>query len=413
MNVLPDRIVALDNELGATKNYRRLNPDDIEKVFGRKLHEKDYDDLIVKHVDLLAETLRQAEVIDEDSELLVLGTQIKAIDVLMAEIETTTREFRRLVLVEDKLFMNPQARREVLAQIFDYAYLVENDLDADTLREYVTETESWILHNRNRIDASMSSGDYLLVICGDYIQERLLRLVDHFVEHTNNNPLSRTDLCLVSMAIYSDGSTQLLVPNVVNAVVGAKRELTIRVQVENVKGEALEASVEVAEPSSINRTFSPTAGSRSEEEFFAEYKINHGEPAVISCKTILTALRESGIPGLLLTNTAMGRPSVYLKNTPLGVIDICMVSKKEPSFHDNLPSLLNRYRGDPDVAQAVDHFRQLLCGMGGFLPQKKGLVPRVHVPIVALASNTQGFIDALKQFLAALKSSRADSQSGF
>lgn len=413
MNVLPDRIVALDNELGAIKNYRRLNPEDTEKIFGRKLHEKDYDDLIVKHVDLLAETLRQAGVIDEDSELLVLGTQVKAIDVLMAEIETTTREFRRLVLIEDKLFVNPQAKREVLAQIFDYAYLVENDLDAETLREYVTETETWILHNRIRIDASMSSGDYLLVICGDYIQERLLRLADHFIEHTNNNPLSRTDLCLVSMAIYSDGSTQLLVPNVVSAVVGAKRELTIRVQVENAKGEALEASIEVAEPSNSNRTFPPTAGSRSVEEFFAEYKTNHGELAVINCKTILDALRGSNIPGLLLTNTAMGRPSVYLKDTPLGAIDICMVSRREPSFHDNLPSLLNRYRGDPDVVQAVDHFRQVLCDMGGSLPQKRGLVPRVHIPIGVLVSNTQGFIDALKQFLDVLKSIRADPQSGF
>src|SRR5574341_364786 len=219
MNILPDWITAIDENLSRVKRYDRIGP---ESELGKRLKESDYDRLIVSHVDLLADTLRQAEIIADDSDLMVLGTQVKAIDVLLAEVEVETGEFRRLVLVEDKLFVNPEARRDVLAQVLDYSLNLEEKIDVDALLEILPKQHSdWLEENRDRIESTLHSGDYLSLICGDRIQERLIRLVDRFIRRADANPLKLNKLCLVAMAIYSNGATHLLIPNIVSAVIGA------------------------------------------------------------------------------------------------------------------------------------------------------------------------------------------------
>jgi hypothetical protein len=82
----------------------------------------------VENAELLAGSLRQAQVIAEDATLKVLGTQVDNIDVVRAEVaQGGKNDIRRLVLLEDKLLSNPQARRHVLAQILDYARTVQED----------------------------------------------------------------------------------------------------------------------------------------------------------------------------------------------------------------------------------------------------------------------------------------------
>jgi hypothetical protein len=399
MNILPDWIVAVDENLGRVKRYDRISP---ETEIGKRLKESDYDRLIVGHADLLADTLRQAEIIADDSDLVVLGTQVKAIDVLLAEVEVKTGEFRRLVLVEDKLFVNPEARRDVLAQVLDYSLNLEEKIDVDALVELLPKQHSdWLEENRDRIESTLHLGDYLLLICGDRIQERLIRLVDRFVKRADTNPLKLTELGLVSMAIYSDGATHLLIPNFVGAVIGAQRTLTIRVEVRDSAGRPVEAPVGlVAEDQSEDSGSGRHRGERrTEAEFFEDYWSSYGDDAIANCQIVLEALERSGIPGLRKAYADSGRPTIYLDETPFGQINILGVSGRGPALHDNLHIILNRRRNNSQVSEAVTQFRRALLEIPDAWLSKK----RVYVPVRALSENPKHLIDVVDKFVAALR----------
>lgn len=114
MRSLPDRIVALDGSQKVVRVYTRQSPDN------PRMNERDYDQLVIRHKDVIADTLRTAGLIQRDSDLRVLGPQVEGIDVLFAEVrQGGDEEFRRLVIVEDKLLKNPEARRQVLAQAWN------------------------------------------------------------------------------------------------------------------------------------------------------------------------------------------------------------------------------------------------------------------------------------------------------
>jgi len=398
MNILPDWIVAIDENLGQVKRYNRIDP---ESELGKHLKESDYDRLIVSHVDLLADTLRQAEVIADDSDLIVLGTQVKAIDVLLAEVEAQTGEFRRLALVEDKLFANPEARRDVLAQVLDYSLNLEEKIDVDTLVDNLSKHGDWLEENRDRIESTLHTSDYLLLICGDRIQERLISLVDRFVKRSDANPLRLTELCLVSMAIYSDGTTHLLIPNIVNAVIGAQRALTIRVEVRDSAGRVVEAPAKLVgrEQAEGGGSGRPRGERRTEAEFFKDYWKSYGDEAIASCLVVLEALERSGIPGLRKAHADSGRPALYLDETPFGQINILGVSGKGPALHDNLHIILNRRSKNSQVSEAVTKFRRALLEIPDARLSKK----RVYVPVQALSENPKHLIDAVDKFVAALR----------
>jgi len=403
MNVLPDWTVAVDENLGRVKRYDRISP---EAELGKRLKESDYDRLIVNQVDLLADTLHQAEVIADDSDLIVLGTQVKAIDVLLAEVETSTGDFRRLVLVEDKLFTNPEARRDVLAQVLDYSLNLEEKIDVDTLVELLPKQGEWLEEHRDRIESTLYTGDYLLLICGDRLQERLIRLVDRFVKRADANPLKLTELCLVSMAIYSDGATHLLVPNVVNAVIGAERPLTIRVEVRDSTGKHIEAVAGLVTEDQVEEGDSGRSGGnrRSEDEFFKEWTLAYGEEALIACRSILDALDRSGISGLRRRHTKMGRPVIYLYDTPFGSIDVLGISVRKPVIYDNLHiGLAKKSAGNAQYSEAVTQFRRALLELPNATRSGKGLVDRVYVPVKSLAENLEHLVGAFGIFAAALR----------
>lgn len=398
MNILPDWIVAIDENLDRVKRYDRIS---LETELGKRLKESDYDRLIVSHVDLLADTLRQAEIIADDSDLIVLGTQVKAIDILLAEVEAETREFRRLILVEDKLFVNPEARRNVLAQVLDYSLNLEEKLDVDALIENLPLHNDWLEENRDRIEITLHTSDYLLLICGDRIQERLISLVDRFVKRSDANPLRLTELCLVSMAFYSDGTTHLLVPNIVNAVIGAQRALTIRIEVRDSAGGFVEAPAKLVDREQAEGGGSgrPRGERHTEAEFFKDYWKSYGDEAIASCLVVLEALERSGIPGLRRAHADSGRPALYLDETPFGQINILGVSGKGPSLHDNLQIALRRHGKNPHVSDAITKFRRSLLE----IPDARRSEKRVYMPVKALAENPKHLIDAIDKFVASLK----------
>ena len=236
MDVLPNFIETLDAAGQPYKPPRRLT----RVSTGGRL-EADWDRILESTVEMLADALRAAEVIGEDSNLKHLGNQIDYIDLVFAEVQQKSEEFRRLVLVEDKLLGNPEAKREVLAQILDYARTAQEVWPRTNLVEKFRGHEGWVTRNEEELRLGCRRGDFLLVITGDGIDDRLERLARRFAG--KDDPLTLTELALVSMATYELGNEFLLIPHIVNAVRRSERELTVRVVVEDVSGSRLRADV--------------------------------------------------------------------------------------------------------------------------------------------------------------------------
>lgn len=239
MDVLPSFIEVLSAADRAFVPRRRL-----QRVATGGRSEADWDKIIAENVELLADALRQAEMIGEDATLICLGAQIDNIDLVFAEVGDERHELRRLVLLENKLLRNHQARREVLAQILDYAETAREEWPSAKLTHLVEKLKGpaqWVENNEEELRQSCLRGDFLLIIAGDGIDAGLAKLARRFAG--KDDPLSLTELALVSMALYQMEDEYLLIPHVVSAVLRSQREITVRVLVTDVHGRAVPAAI--------------------------------------------------------------------------------------------------------------------------------------------------------------------------
>ena len=158
----------------------------------------------------------------------------------------------RLILAEFKLWRNPQARREVIGQILDYANALASWSYEDLQRQVsmsrnragntpyeLVKEHSPNLHEAEFVDnvtRHLKRGDFLLLIIGDGIQENVVSIVD-FVQRYSG---LHFNLALVEAALYRDSSDHLIVqPRVL-----ARTEIVQRFVV-NVN------AAEVAEPEDV------------------------------------------------------------------------------------------------------------------------------------------------------------------
>lgn len=235
MNILPEKLIKLDDNLKPVGQLTRLDPEGV--VGGKKLQEHHYDSLIIENSETIAEALRNADLIGKDSELIFLGRQVLKIDVLFAEVAAEDQTFRRFVVFEDKLFRNPEAKREILGQILDYAQIIQ-DADTDLLLPQLDKAHSgWLAEeNETLVTQALQSGDFLLVICGDRIQARLGVYAEYLKKMFG--PMVAVDIALMSLAIFSDGAQHILVPHVL-ALYTSEQGTTIKVVVENADGQPI------------------------------------------------------------------------------------------------------------------------------------------------------------------------------
>lgn len=129
----------------------------------------------------------------------------------------------RLTIAEFKLWRNPQARREVIGQILDYAKDLASwgyeDLQAavslatgkkgnslyDLVRERHPDTDE--AEFVDSVTRHLRRGEFLLLIVGDGIQEGTANIVD-FVQHHSG---LHFNLALVEAALYRDGANRLII----------------------------------------------------------------------------------------------------------------------------------------------------------------------------------------------------------
>jgi len=131
--------------------------------------------------------------------------------------------FGRLTLVECKLWRNPQARREVVAQVLDYARAINRWSYSDLQRQVsaasgrtgntpyeLVKTRHPDLVEHEFVDAAaadLRSGRFLLLIAGDGIREDVGALSDLI----NNNAAMGFSFGLVEVALYGFGDGSLAI----------------------------------------------------------------------------------------------------------------------------------------------------------------------------------------------------------
>lgn len=139
-----------------------------------------------------------------------------------------------IVIIETKLWSNPESRRKVVAQILDYAKEISkwsySDLQRElnkrlgtkgnVLYEYATKTENEnILNEIDFVDAvsrNLRIGKFMLIIAGDGIREGAKNLTE-FINKAGNLNFS---LAMVELSIYKamNGSTIVFPRTIVKTI---------------------------------------------------------------------------------------------------------------------------------------------------------------------------------------------------
>lgn len=238
MNVLPDEIPVVDPKLNQLKVLKR------QLGSSERFSEADFDGLIVNQAASITSALKSAGIL-VDTELRFIARQVANIDVLFGEV--AGEELVRLVFVEDKLFKNPESGRKVLAQILEYANK-EISVEA-VLAKAGPEVRTWLSSHRDVLEHLLERADFLLMICGDRINPRLLEIAKPMLDR--RAPLRGVELVLLSLALYEGDGTSVVIPNLVGAVKSFERDLRIEVTVKTEGGRSLPAVVELEDRAAV------------------------------------------------------------------------------------------------------------------------------------------------------------------
>lgn len=143
----------------------------------------------------------------------------------------------RIGIVETKLSYNPQKRREVVAQVLDYALSLQ-DSDREDLPDLPESPHTPLEED---LIECLRAGRFLLIIAGDALDPRALRLSQSMLAR---HLTSEWDLAMVDLNVYrrqAENVSLLLVPELLGIVQADVRQV-VRVVVQ---GESVRARVVV------------------------------------------------------------------------------------------------------------------------------------------------------------------------
>lgn len=222
--------------------------------------------------DLLAsnpELLPAAAVRQDVGSLLCVGREVGVPSGSIDNLYISTAGYP--VLVETKLWRNPQARREVLSQTLDYvkdiarmdfewfeahwkAHSAGTPHQGTSLIERIRELAQDDIDERafvDRVNHALMRGDILAMIVGDGIESRLQELVDHLCKDSAH---LRYALALCELAFYQLGPAEsdgmVVVPRVVSNIEPLQRAY-VRIDVATeLAGKVVAVPVDVQEAAS-------------------------------------------------------------------------------------------------------------------------------------------------------------------
>lgn len=207
-----------------------------------------------------------------------------------------------LTLVETKLWRNPQARREVLAQILDYAKDISkwsfDTLDDQARRhagkgllQLIQENSNEDLDERviiDKISKNRRLGRFLLLIVGDGIQEN----VEELIEYVNQSPQLQYALAVVELRVFKfpgDQHSKLVIPQVVTRTKEITRGI-LRIEGAAIEHVHIDLRPEVTYDGAASLASPGQRTTLSEKDFFEELELNTSKEIVQFSKEIIKDL---------------------------------------------------------------------------------------------------------------------------
>jgi hypothetical protein len=215
-----------------------------------------------------------------------------------------------ITIVETKLWRNPQARREVVGQILDYAKALSKWTFSDlniSLKSYVQTSEGVVAKVRrhpgcedieehtliDNINKNLRRGRILLLIVGDGIRES----VEEMVEYLSQSPQLHFTLALVELQVYRLGDSidpLLIIPQVVTRT----REITravVRVEGDYSTGLTLNIDSDLGtEPETLQRRLSGRT-TLSAQDYFEQLLQNTNSYTVDFVKKVIADSQQIGL----------------------------------------------------------------------------------------------------------------------
>ncbi len=213
-----------------------------------------FSDTIASNLDLVILPCERADLTDEQwytwkrefSVKTQSGGSVGSIDIIIIS------ETGRIGIIETKLAYNPDKRRNVLAQVIDYAAGLP-EMKAEDMPPIPVDENGEPVTEIHDVQQHLADGDFLLIIVGDELDERAVRLGEAFFGDHIVNPwdLAMVDLSLFLKDSDINGPKYLIMSELRRAVVAEPRHV-VRVVVE---GETPKAQISIERPAvEVKRT---------------------------------------------------------------------------------------------------------------------------------------------------------------
>lgn len=176
------------------------------------LQEKWFRDAIFAEPELVIGPCRSSGRVDADEKWVPWRVEVNfgsgPIDVLLVS------SHGRIGIVETKLSYNPQRRREVVAQVLDYALSLQ-ECEFDDLPDLPESPDSPFAED---LAECLRTGRFLLIIAGDSLDPRALRLSQSMLAR---HLTSEWDLAMIDLNVYQSQASPndlIIVPELLGAV---------------------------------------------------------------------------------------------------------------------------------------------------------------------------------------------------
>ncbi len=208
-----------------------------------------------------------------------------------------------LTIVETKLWRNPEAKREVVGQIIDYAKDLtnwtfdklnsevknrnsENKGIIEAIRELEELDEEYEAKLIDNIERNLKRGRFLLLIVGDGIRES----VEDMVDYLSNSAQLLFTLGLVELQVYKaiTDESYIVVPNLITRTKEITRAI---IKIENSTNSIVKVESNFSEPKNSNTNTRTTI---TEVDFFDELENNTDSETAVFAKQILEQAIKSG-----------------------------------------------------------------------------------------------------------------------
>lgn len=238
-----------------------------ESAFGVGLPESWFRDAIYDNPELVIEPCREADRLLPGEEWFRWAKEFNfgrgPVDVLLIS------SHGRPAIIETKLSYNPEKRREVVAQVLDYASSLQELSKELQLQE--SPFDGALLPRLPESDFEVDSADVLdciaagrmlLIIAGDALDPRAIRLSELVLA---KHLTSEWDLAMVDLNTYRStrGSGELLIVPELRGVVVAEKRQVVTVKIEPASGQT-RVLVEHLPPEDLSSVRRPTLASLNE-----------------------------------------------------------------------------------------------------------------------------------------------------